>query len=255
MLTGKTAIITGGSDGIGLGIAKAFVKNNATICLVGRNPARLETAKEQLHALGGVVHTVPFDLERVHNLHDLVTNIETAIDHVDILINNAGTGIFLPFAETDESLLDTHINLNIKAPYMLTQFLLPHLSKSRGCVINISSYLAQRMLPGRTTSAYSMTKGAVNAWTKALAFELGIQGVKVNAIAPGSIQTSTFEANLDLLDDEGRRKFSDMVKEIYPLGYLGNPVAIGNAAVFLASENASWITGQIIAVDGGLTTN
>ncbi|WP_297988328.1 SDR family oxidoreductase [uncultured Campylobacter sp.] len=139
-------------------------------------------------------------------------------------------GKFVPFEATDEALLDVHLNLNVKAPYLLTQGLLGALAASKGCVINISSYFANRMLVGRTTTAYSITKGALNSFTKSLAFEVGKLGVRVNAIAPGSVLMPQFERNLSAQD-------------------------IGDAAVFLASDAAKWVSGAIFAIDGGLTTN
>ena len=111
------------------------------------------------------------------------------------------------------------------------------------------------MLPNRATTVYSATKGALNSFTKALAFEVGHLGVRVNAIAPGSISTPQFNRNLQALTAEKQATFQTMVKEIYPLQHIGTAKDIAQAAVFLASENASWITGTILAVDGGLTTN
>ena len=174
---------------------------------------------------------------------------------VDVLINNAGLGKFVPFDQVESSLYDMHFNLNVKAPYFLTQKLLPALVESKGNVINISSYFAHRMLPNRATTVYSATKGALNSFTKALAFEVGHLGVRVNAIAPGSISTAQFNRNLQALTREKQAAFETMVKEIYPLQHIGTPQDIAQAAVFLASDNASWITGTILAVDGGLTTN
>ena len=155
----------------------------------------------------------------------------------------------------DDALYDAHFNLNVKAPYFLTQGLLPALVKSKGNVINISSYFVHRMLPNRATTVYSATKGALNSFTKALAFEVGHLGVRVNAIAPGSISTPQFNRNLQALTPEKQAAFEAMVKEIYPLQHIGTPEDIAKACVFLASDNASWITGTVLAVDGGLTTN
>ncbi len=129
------------------------------------------------------------------------------------------------------------------------------LADSKGCVINISSYFANRMLVGRTTTAYSITKGALNSFTKSLAFEVGKLGIRVNAIAPGSVLTPQFERNLSALSPQGREAFEQMVKNIYPLGKIGSAQDIGEAAVFLASDAAKWVSGAIFAIDGGLTTN
>ncbi|SQA94577.1 SDR family NAD(P)-dependent oxidoreductase [Capnocytophaga ochracea] len=255
-LNNKNAVITGGSDGIGLGIAKAFAREGANLLLIGKDPEKLQRAQQELlNEFGVQVHTLSADLSKTETVTEVVKDIERLLPTVDILVNNAGLGKFVPFEQVDNTLYDAHFNLNVKAPYFLTQGLLPALVKSKGNVINISSYFAHRMLPNRATTVYSATKGALNSFTKALAFEVGQLGVRVNAIAPGSISTPQFNRNLQALTPEKQAAFETMVKEIYPLQHIGTPEDIAKACVFLASDNASWITGTVLAVDGGLTTN
>ena len=251
-LEGKTAVITGGSDGIGLGIAKCFAKEGANLILLGRSEEKLKIAQEALGGYGVKAYAIEADLAQSKTIKGLCERILALPLKIDILVNNAGLGKFVPFEATDEALLDAHLNLNVKAPYLLTQGLLGALADSKGCVINISSYFANRMLVGRTTTAYSITKGALNSFTKSLAFEVGKLGVRVNAIAPGSVLTPQFERNLSA---QGREAFEQMVKNIYPLGKIGSAQDIGDAAVFLASDAAKWVSGAIFAIDGGLTTN
>lgn len=255
-LNNKNAVITGGSDGIGLGIAKAFAREGANLLLIGKDPEKLQKAQQALlNEFAVQVHTLSADLSKTETVTEVVKDIERLLPTVDILVNNAGLGKFVPFEQVDNTLYDAHFNLNVKAPYFLTQGLLPALVKSKGNVINISSYFAHRMLPNRATTVYSATKGALNSFTKALAFEVGQLGVRVNAIAPGSISTPQFNRNLQALTPEKQAAFETMVKEIYPLQHIGTPEDIAKACVFLASDNASWITGTVLAVDGGLTTN
>ena len=255
-LNNKNAVITGGSDGIGLGIAKAFAREGANLLLIGKDPEKLQKAQQALlNEFGVQVHTLSADLSKTETVTEVVKDIERLLPTVDILVNNAGLGKFVPFEQVDNTLYDAHFNLNVKAPYFLTQSLLPALVKSKGNVINISSYFAHRMLPNRATTVYSATKGALNSFTKALAFEVGQLGVRVNAIAPGSISTPQFNRNLQALTPKKQAAFETMVKEIYPLQHIGTPEDIAKACVFLASDNASWITGTVLAVDGGLTTN
>lgn len=251
----KNAVITGGSDGIGLGIAHSFAENGANLILVGREMKKLEIAKRELSKYGTDIFIISADLLQTEQIENLSDRILRHFSEVDIVVNNAGIGKFVPFSETEEPLLDLHLNLNVKAPYLLTQKLLSSLIKTKGNVINISSYFAHRMLSGRTTTAYSITKGAINSFTKSLAFEVGHLGVRVNAIAPGSVLTPQFNRNLESLSDNEQMKFHEMVKTIYPLGEIGNIDDIGKAATFLASSQADWITGTILSVDGGLTTN
>ena len=255
-LNNKNAVITGGSDGIGLGIARAFAREGANLLLIGKDPEKLQRAQQELlNEFGVQVHTLSADLSKTETVTEVVKDIERLLSTVDILVNNAGLGKFVPFEQVDSTLYDAHFNLNVKAPYFLTQSLLPALVKSKGNVINISSYFAHRMLPNRATTVYSATKGALNSFTKALAFEVGQLGVRVNGVAPGSISTPQFNRNLQALTPEKQVAFETMVKEIYPLQHIGTPEDIAKACVFLASDNASWITGTVLAVDGGLTTN
>ena len=255
-LNNKNAVITGGSDGIGLGIAKAFAREGANLLLIGKDPEKLQRAQQALlNEFAVQVHTLSADLSKTETVTEVVKDIERLLPAVDILVNNAGLARFVPFEQVDNTLYDAHFNLNVKAPYFLTQGLLPALVKSKGNVINISSYSVHRMLPNRAATVYSATKGALNSFTIALAFEVGHLGVRVNAIAPGNISTPQFNRNLQALTAEKQAAFETMVKEIYPLQHIGTAEDIAQAAVFLASENASWITGTILAVDGGLTTN
>ncbi len=255
ILEKKNAVITGGSDGIGLGIAHSFAENGANLILIGRDIEKLKTAKQELSKYETQVHILPADLSDIDNIDALSEQILLVFGQIHIIVNNAGVGKFVPFSETNISLLELHLALNVKAPYLLTQKLLPSLIETKGNVINISSYFAHRMLPGRATTAYSITKGALNSFTKSLAFEVGHLGVRVNGIAPGSVKTPQLDRNLQSLQDEKQQAFHKMVKTIYPLGKIGSVDDIGKASTFLASDNASWITGTIFAVDGGLTTN
>lgn len=143
----------------------------------------------------------------------------------------------------------------IQAPYLLTRAFLDDLAATQGNMINISSYFARRMLPDRPSTAYSLTKGALESFTKALAFELGPENIRVNAIAPGTVATYQVGKNLEQLDRDARERFHTMVRSIYPLQKTGEPEDIAALSVFLASDRAKWITGGIFPVDGGLTTN
>lgn len=255
MLKNKRAVITGGSDGIGLGISKAYVKNGADLFLVSRNENKLREAKAALSPYGTNVRSLSADLSDTGDILGASQQILAAWPEIDVLVNNAGVGVFCPFSETTEADLDLHLDINVKAPYMLTQCLLNAIHARKGNIINISSYFSHRMLPGRPSTAYSLTKGAIDAFTKSLAYEIGPMGIRVNGIAPGTVNTPLVRSNFNKLTEDGKAKFNEMIKTIYPLGRIGEPGDISGAAVFLASEEARWITGSILAVDGGLTTN
>ena len=253
---GRRVLVTGGSDGIGLAIATAFARHGASLWLIARDRVKLETARETLSDYGVDVQITATDLSDIGAIEKVVTDLHLVGNQVDVLVNNVGVAHFTPFTEVSLSELDQQLNLNIRIPYLLTQKLLPSLIASKGCIINISSYFAQRMIPSRPSTAYSLTKGAVNSWTKALACELGKHGVRVNAIAPGTVRTPLFEKNIIKgSSPEQLAKFETMVNTIYPLHRIGEPDDLGGIAVYLASDEAKWVTGAIFNIDGGLTTN
>ena len=255
ILAGKSAVITGGSGGIGFGIARAFAEEGADVLLVARSREKLAEARKNLSGFGVKTECVPFDLTESASIGELSGEIQRRFPEIDILVNNAGTAGFTPFSDVGMQELDLHINLNIKAPYLLTQGLLPALRRQRGSVINISSYFSRRMLPGRPSTAYSLTKGAIESFTRALAFELGKDRIRVNAIAPGTVDTPMVRSNISKLNEEGKQRLREMIETIYPLGRIGTPGDVGGMAVFLASEQAGWVTGAVFSIDGGLTTN
>lgn len=252
----KKAVITGGSDGIGLGIAKAFVENGADVVIIARNEEKLGAARSQLIALSNrEVHCLSADLADCSTLPETAWRIIEICPNIDILVNNAGNAIFTPFSQVTQAELDDLMNLNVKAPYFLTQNLLPALAKQRGAIINISSYFSHRMMPGRCSTAYSLTKGAVDSFTKALASEIGPKGIRVNAIAPGTVDTPLVQTVMANMTAEAVTNFQDRIATIYPLGKIGQVEDIAGAAVYLASDAAKWVTGAIFNIDGGLTTN
>lgn len=255
LLEGKKAVITGGSEGIGYAIAEDFVKNGAEILIISRDKEKLKKAANKLSIHKGKVHTLSFDLSNLYEITVLVKEIKTIYNSIDILVNNAAMGLFKKIENIEESELDQIIKLNVQSPYILTQQLLPSLLNAKGNIINITSYFSHKMISGRYSTAYSITKGAMDSFTKSLASELGSKGVRVNAIAPGSVKTPLFNKALSKMNTEERETFTSRIKVLYPLERIGEPEDLGGMAVFLASEQAKWITGAIINVDGGLTIN
>lgn len=255
VLAGKTALITGGSNGIGFATAAAFAEQGAQLVLIGRDIQKLAQREKFLGKYDSDVLSIAQDISSRESASEIAQQVRAKNIQVNIIVNNAGIARFIPFADTDEPVLDYHLNLNIRSPYLLTQAFLDDLISSQGNVINVSSYFARRMLPDRPSTAYSLTKGALESFTKALAFELGPRGVRVNAIAPGTVSTPQVEKNMERLDSGAKDRFNSMVQSIYPLQKIGEPKDIANMSVFLASDQAKWITGGIFPVDGGLTTN
>ena len=256
LLQSKKAVITGGSNGIGLSIARAFAENGADVLIIGRNIERLESAKTELLEYENKVMRISHDLSKLDSIPILSRRIFDMLPDVDILVNNAGGAELMPFEEVGRRNLDYVLDLNLKSPFLLTQSLLPSLKERKGNIINISSFHAQRTVPGYPASVYAMVKGAMNSFTRSLAYELGPYGVRVNAISPGGIGTQKKNtASSSISDPELMKKMEDSIRSMYPLGRMGNANDMGGAAVYLASENASWVTGSILNIDGGLSTN
>ncbi|HEY1720843.1 MAG TPA: SDR family oxidoreductase [Magnetospirillaceae bacterium] len=251
-LKDKFALITGGSDGIGYGIAEAYAQNGASLCLVARDAKKLDTAKGKLEALGGKVDTIAVDLQKPDSVEQIAKAVKALSRPLDILVNNAGTATFVRYLEASREQYNMGVNLNVTVPYFLGQALVP-LMPSGSAIINISSYFAQKMLPGRPSSIYSLTKGAMNSLTKAMAFELAPRGIRVNAIAPGTIDTPLRRKSIEVLPAEQQQAMAELVKRIYPAGRIGKISDMGGIAVFLASQESEWATGAIFAIDGGLT--
>lgn len=242
----KTVLVTGGGKGIGRAISQRFAELGAGVVVVGR---------DRVHAPDAVGDFVSADLATREGCREVADFFARTDRSLDVIVNNAGIARFAPLAETDDVLLEWHVELNLLGPYRLTRMLLPRLVRGGGSVINISSYFARKMLAGRPSSAYSMTKGGLEALTKAWAFELGPQGIRVNAIAPGTVDTPLFRHNLEALSADERERFERAVPALYPLGRLGLPGDIAGAAAFLASDEAKWITGVVLPADGGLMTH
>jgi NAD(P)-dependent dehydrogenase (short-subunit alcohol dehydrogenase family) len=256
-LLNKVAIVTGASKGIGRAIATTLAREGVDLFLIARNPEKLKNTVGSLSKLfpERTISYGTFDLSDEKQIIGLVEVFQGEFAQLDILVNNAGMGQFIPFEDSGPEVLRKHLKLNVEAPFFLAHAFLPMLKESKGNVINISSYFAERMLPGRTTTAYSTTKGAINSFTRAAAFELGRYGIRVNAVSPGTVVTDIVKQNLERLTKESVTRFREMINEIYPLQRLGNPEEIAELVAFIASERASWITGGIFPVDGGLTTN
>jgi NAD(P)-dependent dehydrogenase (short-subunit alcohol dehydrogenase family) len=254
-LANKNAVITGGSEGIGLEIARIFAENGANLLLIARNNEKLNNATSELSRFGVDIKIISHDLSDTCHLSELCNKILTIFPDIHILVNNAALAKFTKFEEVGVEELTEQIDLNLKAPFLLIQGLLNSFIKNKASVINISSFHAEKSLPVLQSTAFSATKGALNSLTKSLAYELGTSGIRVNAVAPGNILTTKVKAFIENIPDEKKLEFGKFIKSIYPLGKIGQTLDIANMVLFLASEQASWITGSVFNVDGGLTTN
>jgi len=238
----KVAVITGGGSGIGLAIAQKFVEQNITTVIIGRDQQKLNCAKEKLGAL-----CVPlcFDLTNLNEIPALTENLIRQFDHIDILVNNAGVNLKKDFTEVSDEEFQRILLTNVTAAFVLSREVVKKMvRKKHGCIINISSMAAHYGLP--KVIAYTASKSAIEGMTKAMAVELAPKGIRVNCIAPGFITTAMSSL---ALDNDTERKQKALSRT--PMGKLGEPADIGEAALFLASDAAKYITGVVLPVDGG----
>jgi NAD(P)-dependent dehydrogenase (short-subunit alcohol dehydrogenase family) len=245
-LTGKTALVTGGTRGIGLMIARGLLDAGASVTISSRDAEACERARAEL-AEHGPVTAVPADLSTEAECLRLAATVEGPLH---VLVNNAGATWGAPLMEFPESAWDKVLNLNLKSPFFLTRALLARLEEAASDddparVINIGSIDGLRV-PALPTYSYSSSKAAVHMLTKVLAKELGPKRITVNAIAPGPFESKMMAATLDA--------FGDAIAASAPLGRIGRPDDMAGAAVFLASRAGSYVTGAVLPVDGGIAT-
>ncbi|MCU0408536.1 MAG: SDR family oxidoreductase [Bacteroidales bacterium] len=236
------AVITGGASGIGFAIAQKFVANGTRVELLGRDQTRLKLACE---ALGELSAYSPCDLNDLGNIPGLVKVIEGKHGHIDILVNNAGVHLKKPVHEVSDSDYENVVRTNQTAMFVLTREVTALMKQNRrGAVLNISSMASRYGLPN--VIAYTASKSAIEGMTRALAVELAGYGIRVNCIAPGFIRTNMSALALESDPDRKRRVLSRT-----PMGRLGKPSEVAEAAYFLTSPSSSFITGVILPVDGG----
>lgn len=245
-LTGKKALVTGGTRGIGLMIARGLLDAGASVTISSRDPQACESARAELAAYGDVA-AVPADLSTEAECLRLAATVEGPLH---VLVNNAGATWGAPLMEFPEAAWDKVLDLNLKSPFFLTRALLSQLDLAASDddparVINIGSIDGLRV-PALSTYSYSASKAALHMLTKVLAKELGPRRITVNAIAPGPFESKMMAATL--------AAFGDDIAASSPLGRIGRPDDMAGAAVFLASRAGSYVTGAILPVDGGIAT-
>jgi NAD(P)-dependent dehydrogenase (short-subunit alcohol dehydrogenase family) len=246
-LKGKTALVTGGGRGIGKAIAKKFAEAGATVVIASRKMENLKATADELAALPGKIVPLECHVGRADQLTSLVATIDKQYGGVDILVNNSATNIGQgPALEVTDDMLDKMIEVNIKAALRLVRLTVPGMiQKKSGSIINIASIAGLRPQPGGLL--YSFTKAGLIMMTRTWACEFGPKGVRFNAIAPGLIQTDFSEF---FWKNEAHLK---KLEATQPINHLGQPDEIGFAALYLASDEASYVTGQVIVIDGGAT--
>jgi len=238
----KLAIVTGGGSGLGLAIAEKFVQNGIQTIIAGRNKEKLDAAKQKL---GELCHAIPCDVTDLPSIPDFVKKITEQFGQIDILVNNAGANMKKEFTEVTDEDFQQIILTNLTAVFTISREVVKQmLLNQSGSIINISSMAALYGIP--RVIAYSASKTAIDGMTRAMAVELSGKGIRVNSIAPGFIYS---EMTAKALDSDPERKAKVFGRT--PMGTMGQPMDIAEAAYFLASDAAKFITGIVLPVDGG----
>lgn len=245
LLEGKVAIVTGASQGVGQGIANVLCREGAKVVIVGRNVDRTKVAADLINSRGCEAMAFKAD---VMKMDEVIGMVEATIKHFGglcILVNNAiAPSVNVPFAQSKEEDWDQDLGVGLRGYLICTRAVIQHfLKQNYGRIINISSSAGKIGSPN--LAVYSAAKGAIIAFTKALAREIAKTGVTVNSVAPGAVNTP--------MQDRLSEEFKAYMRSTIPMGRYGEPKEIGETVAFLASDRASYITGQIFSVDGGRT--
>jgi NAD(P)-dependent dehydrogenase (short-subunit alcohol dehydrogenase family) len=243
-LTGKVAVVTGGNSGIGLATAKRFREEGAKVVISGRDQRTLD---EAVKIIGGEVVAVRADVAKLSDLDKLYKTVSEKFGRIDVLFANAGIAKFAPLAESTEALYDETFNINVKGVYFTIQKALPLLNDGASIIIN-SSVASESGVAD--TSIYSATKAAIRSFARTLTAELVGRGIRINVVSPGPIRTPIFGRNglsQEQIDDVARMLVSKV-----PMNRFGQPEEVADTVLFLASQEASYITGVDINVDGGM---
>jgi len=246
-LKDKVAIVTGASSEIGIEISKTFVQEGANVVLIGRNREKLEKARSKIEDYSSRTVAISCDITNESQVIQTVNQITDHYGKIDILVNNAGViNDPIHFHEMSESDWMPLVNTNLLGTFKITKYVLAKMMENKnGCIINIGSISSERAIPKVHLTVYCTTKAAINMFTKGLAVEYARRNIRCNCINPGIVNAGMIKQYLEY--PEARKILEDR----QPLNRIGEPADIANAAVYLASDEASWISGAILNVDGG----
>ncbi|KAH8366606.1 hypothetical protein KR084_006462, partial [Drosophila pseudotakahashii] len=243
-LSNKVAIVTGASSGIGAAIAQVLAREGATLALVGRNVANLEATKKNLKA-GTQAEIVVADVTK--DADAIVKQTLAKFGRIDVLVNNAGILGKGGLIDLDIAEFDSVLNTNLRGVILLTKAVLPHLLKTKGAVVNVSSCAGIRPFAGALS--YGVSKAALDHFTKIVALEMAPQGVRVNSVNPGFVVTN-IHRTIGIVDEEYNGVLQRAIQS-HPMGRVGDVTEVAEAVAFLASSKASFTTGALLPIDGG----
>jgi 3-oxoacyl-[acyl-carrier protein] reductase len=244
-LAGKVAVVTGASKGIGAAIAKHLASEGASVVVnYASSKSGADKVVAEITSAGGKAVAVQGDVSKKADITRLFAETKKAFDALDVLVNNAGVYEFGPLENVTEEHFHKQFNLNVLGLLLTTQEAVKHFTPAGGSIVNISSVVGRYPLPG--ASVYSATKAAVDAFTKSLAKELGPKKIRVNSLNPGMIETEGLHTAGFAEGD-----FRKHIETQTPLGRIGQPDDVAKVAVFLASDDSGWVTGETLLVSGG----
>lgn len=248
-LSGKVALVTGGTQGIGLAIGLVLAKAGANVCVNGRNEEKLKSCREVFRKEGLDVYTLKFDITDENDVEKGITEIEKVVGSVDILVNNAGIIKRIPILDMPVSDFKEVIEIDLVATFVMAKRVVPKMIEKRsGKIINICSMMSE--YGRKSVSAYASAKGGLKLLTKNMCVEWAKYNIQVNGIGPGYIATEMTGS----LREKGN-PFNDLVMSRTPAGKWGTPEDVANAALFLASKASDFVNGHILYVDGGILAN
>lgn len=243
----KVIIITGASSGIGKACALLFAENGANVVAVGRNNKNLNALLNETKKKSGTIRVHTADVCDTSQVEDLVNETMEKLGQIDCLVNSAGIIMNGTIENTQLSDWDRMLDINLRSVFYISQKCVPHLEKTHGNIVNVSSVAGTRAFPN--ILAYCVSKAAVDQLTRCAALELAAKGIRVNAVNPGVVVTSLHKRSG--MTDEGYGQFLTHSENTHPLGRVGSPEEVADLIYFLASEKAGWITGATYEIDGG----
>lgn len=246
----KTAIVIGGTSGMGKATAKQLLQKGAKVIVVSKEQASVDAAVTELSAYGEV-SGLRVNLALASDVKDFIDTLEKDEQPVNYLVNASGIFAPKPFLDSTLEDYDSFLNIN-RGFYFITQAVVKKMkANGGGSIVNVGSYWAKQAVKGTPTSTYSMAKAGIHALTQHLAMELSGDNIRVNAVAPGVVETHVLDKIVG--SAEGVKEAYKGLNSIHPIGRNGQPEEIANAVVFLLSDDAAWITGEILNIDGGMS--